>query len=398
MLIACHAWFRDQIGGSQKIATDLAEYLAAQGRRVCYVCGAPGPRPENPTIERGVEVWRYPLPKARSPHPANLLGHVLGTYRLARRILRTGRVACVNGHTPLQFLGASLAAGRRCACRVYSVHSPFAEELEAGWTGGPRRLRQRIARAAARGIESVNCRRATRVQVYSRFTASLIEKHHGPKVAAKTAVSPGWVDVDRFRPIDDPQAARSRLGGPWATRGPVFLSVRRLEARMGLDDLVQAAALLRGQGFSFRLLIGGSGPLAETLRREICEARLEDTVFLLGRIPEADLPLCYAAADCFVLPTRALECFGLIILESYACGVPVIATPVGAIPELVERHGREWLAAGTDSKAIADRMGAFLRRELAADPGRPRALAEEYRAECGLESLTRLLLPAHVQT
>lgn len=392
LLITAHAWFHEQIGGSLKIATELAEYLASEGHRVVYVCGTEEPRPSNPTIENGVELWRYPFPKARSPHPANGLGHVMGTYRLTRRILRRGPVACVNGHTPLQFLGASLAARRRCRHRVYTVHSPFAEELDCGWDGLPKSLRRRIAVLAAGAIDGFNYRAATTIQCMSRFTAELLASHHGTAVAKKTVVTPGWVDIERFRPVDDVPATRAALGGAWRTDLPVFLTVRRLEARMGLGQLIDAARILSEQPFRFRVLIGGTGSLEQELGQRIRDAGLEDTVYLLGRVSDHDLPLCFAAADCFVLPTRALECFGLIILEAYASGTPVIATPVGAIPELVAKQGAQWLTSGTEAGHVAERMAAFLRGDLRSNPAGLRAFAEGWGAEAGLRSHAEVVL------
>ncbi|GAG27016.1 unnamed protein product, partial [marine sediment metagenome] len=87
VLITAHAWVHENIGGSFKVATELAQYLASQGHRVFYVCGTREAEPVNPTRAGGVELWRYPFPKSRSPHPANVLGHVLGTRRLTRQIL-----------------------------------------------------------------------------------------------------------------------------------------------------------------------------------------------------------------------------------------------------------------------------------------------------------------------
>lgn len=398
VLIACHAWSYELVGGSFKIATELAQYLAARGRRVLYVCGSREREPVNPTIVDGVELWRYPYPQSPSPHPANVLGHVWGVYGLSKQILRDTPVSCLNGHTPLQFLGASLAVRRQSSRQVYSVHSPFAEELGAGWHTGRRPLAQRLALRLARQVDRRNFRRATLVQAYSQFTADLLAKQHGEKVAGKTLVTPGWVDVERFHPVEDVATIRTMLGGVWQTDQTVFLSVRRLEARMGLEPLVQAAQTLRAQGAEFRLLIGGSGSMEAFLRAQIQAAGLQDTVHLLGRIPDQLLPQCYAAADCFVLPTRALECFGLIILEAYACGTPVIGTPVGAIPELMVPQGAEWLTRGTDAADIADRMAAFLQKQLVADRRELREFACQWRSEIGLERLSEVLLPGFAST
>jgi glycosyltransferase involved in cell wall biosynthesis len=392
VIVAAHAWCHEQMSGAFKIATELAEYLAARGHRVFYVCGTQERAPVNPSVVNGVELWRYPYPRARSPHPANLLAHVMGARRLTREVLRRSPVACINGHSPLQFLGASLAASRNCR-RVYSVHSPFAEEMEWGFDGRRKTFKTRTVASLARWIDRRNCRRATVVQCYSEFTAGVMAALCGRKTADKTVVSPGWVDVQRFRPVEDATGLRAALGPEWQTKSPVFLSVRRLEPRMGLDRLVEAAALLKRQGLSFRLLIGGSGSLEDRLRGQIREGGLQDTVHLLGRISDQQLPDCYAAADCFVLPTRGLECFGLIILEAYACGVPVIATPVGAIPELVRPQGAQWLTAGTESQDIADRMAAFLRGELVFDRAGLRAFAQRWTAEAGLRSLAMTLIP-----
>ena len=392
-MIACHAWFHEHIGGSFKIATELAEYMVSQGHRVFYVCGTGEPAPSNPTVENGVELWRYSFPKALSPHPANVLGHVMGTYRLTRQILRQWPVSCVNGHTPLQFFGASLAARGRCRHRIYTVHSPFAEELQSGWETLPRSFRRRAAVLGARTIDGVNCRTASVLQCMSQFTAELLARKYGHSAVAKTTVTPGWVDVERFRPVDDVPATRALLGQAWRTDGPVFFTVRRLEPRMGLEQLVDAARDLAEQKFQFKVLVGGAGTLEQALAGRIRDAGLGDTVHLLGRISDHDLPLCFAAADCFVLPTRVLECFGLIILEAYASGTPVIATPVGAIPELVAQQGTQWLTAGTESEQIAERMAAFLRKELVGDRLRSRAFAEQWRSEIGLRLHAEVISP-----
>jgi glycosyltransferase involved in cell wall biosynthesis len=392
VLIVCPAWGYDQVGGAFKIATEFAEYLAVAGHRVFYVCGTHDPAAVNPSVERGVELWRYPYPRQRSPHPANLLAHVLRPYRLTRRILRSSPIACINGHMSLEFFGASLAAPSSCR-KVYSIHSPFAAEMECNFEGRAKSLKTRAALALARWIDRRNCQKSTVIQCFSQFTASAMISLCKRHIATNAVVSPGWVDVKRFQPHENIQALRETLGPPWLSASPVFLAVRRLESRMGLDRLVEAAALLKRKKMSFRLLIGGSGSLANRLREEIDHRGLQETVYLLGRIPDERLANCYAAADCFVLPTRALECFGLIILEAYASGIPVIATPVGAIPELVSFQGNEWLTKDTTAEAIAERMEAFLHGRLVADRQQLPQLARRWRAELGLAQLAKTVLP-----
>ena len=80
---------------------------------------------------------------------------------------------------------------------------------------------------------------------------------------------------------------------------------------------------------------------------------------MLGLVSDDVLPIMYGAADAFVLPTAALEGFGLIAVEALACGTPVLATPVGAIPELLSDVEPAWLAADATGEAIASLVGRF---------------------------------------
>jgi glycosyltransferase involved in cell wall biosynthesis len=377
------------IGGSFKVATEFAEALAANGRRVSYVCGTRDPNPPNPTWERGVELWRYPYPRRSALHVLNLLSHVWQTRRLIRNLIRTGPVAFINGHTPLQFRGAALAAGKQ-AKLVYSVHSPFADELQAGWNASRLSLKQKLALTVAEQIERLNCTRATAVHCASQFTRELLSQKYGEEVARKAAVCPNWVDISQFAPSTRFDGRRELLGFPWNSCQPIFLTVRRLEPRMGLEQLLEAARQLVQRGYAFRLLIGGAGSLRAKLAELLPEMGLQRHVFLLGRIPHAELPACFAAADCVVLPSRALECFGLTILESYAAGTPVIGTPVGAIPELIRNVGQEWLTRGTDSRDLAERMAAFLEGALTWDAATLRGFAEGWDIGAGVCKLTRL--------
>jgi glycosyltransferase involved in cell wall biosynthesis len=125
---------------------------------------------------------------------------------------------------------------------------------------------------------------------------------------------------------------------------------------MGIENLIEAfnqSRLLREKGL---LLIGGEGFLKESLKEMAEKHGLEDSVKFLGRISEGDLPRYYQAADFFVLPTRELEGFGLVILEAMACGTPVLGTPIGAIPETVGSFAKNLLFEGTDHENIRGKL------------------------------------------
>jgi glycosyltransferase involved in cell wall biosynthesis len=122
---------------------------------------------------------------------------------------------------------------------------------------------------------------------------------------------------------------------------------------MGLDALLRAVAILREDVPDVLLLIGGSGWLRPELEALAAALGLGGHVRFLGFVPEAELAAHYQAADFFVLSTRELEGFGLVAVESLACGTPVLGTPVGAIPEVLEAIGAEYVFDGMEAEAIA---------------------------------------------
>lgn len=386
IIVASHAWYDDVVGGAFRLASEFAEHLAEQGHQVSYLCcakeaGYAGPLRE--TI-RGVDVLRY-RPSARPVGGLARLRFHLGESRKLASLLNKERpVQFVSGHSPLQALGV-MQALHGTVHSNYTVHSPFDDELQSNSSSGRPGIAQRIASLVARRVDRRNCQLADQVQCNSRYTLSVMMQRHRRAVGNKGLVAPGWVESSRFVPAENRLTMRAALGEHWSVDGPVFFTLRRLQNRMGLETLVDASQLLVQRGLKFRTLIGGGGPLRESLQERIQSAGLQESVRLLGRLPEEQLADCYAAADCFVLPTKALECFGLIVLEAFACNTPVIASNVAAIPELAERQGREWMFEPGDVVQLADRMQAFLERRLqptvdlrsvAMEYDKPKVLAE----------------------
>lgn len=360
IVIAAHHWYHDAIGGAFRLATEFAEHLAAEGREVAYVCCEPGARPPalRESREHGVRIWRYSLP-ASAFSWQRLRGHQAGTAAAVKRLANLAPVTHLCGHSPLQYRGALQALQGSTTLCQYTVHSPFDEELRHHLTGRAT-LAKRFKVQAAYRVERKNIAASQQVQTMSEFTLTLLKQKHERVLADKGIVTGGWVNGELFRPAAPRSILRQSLPAAWQTELPIFFCVRRLEPRMGVEQLIQAAAELRQIGLNFRVVIGGSGSQSDCLEQQVRHAGLLSTVHLVGRIPEAQLPHCYAAADCFVLPTRALECFGLIVLEAYAAGIPVIASDAAAIPELVRQVGREWLYPAGDAGQLAERMRAFL--------------------------------------
>ena len=125
--------------------------------------------------------------------------------------------------------------------------------------------------------------------------------------------------------------------------------------------------------------------------------RCGDAVRFWGRATDDELSDLYAATDFFVLPTRALEGFGLVILEALASGVPVLGTPVGAIPDVLGRLDSRLVMPGAETEDIRAHLELALREPgmcLSATRCRQHVL-DHYqwrRVARDVESLTRQIL------
>ncbi len=362
------------VGGAERVLWEQAVGLAARGHDVRVVCRAPAGTPAGTVARDGVAIHHFAVDR-RSPR--RFLTSSLREARRAVRARLAERAAdVVHAHQPLAGFAALGAAGRRVPF-LYTFHSPA--PLEYGLRHGRGALHRggvpgfAVAKALAL-LERRCVRRAAEVHVLSDYSASLVDRLHGVDDGRVVRI-PGAADPARFRPVADVVALRTSLG--LAPERPVLLTVRNLQPRMGLDALVLAVDHLRRDVPDVLLVVGGDGPLRDELAALVAARGLGEHVRFLGFVPEAALPRWYAAADAVVLPTRELEGFGLVMVEALACGTPVLGTPVGAIPEVLEAIDRSWVFAGVTADALAAGLGRFL-----GGPWHDGAARDRQRAAC----------------
>ncbi len=137
---------------------------------------------------------------------------------------------------------------------------------------------------------------------------------------------PNGVDLSRFQ-IQAQSAVRALLGWPEA---PTLLSVGNLVENKGHDIAIKALVDLP----LFRLVIAGEGQQRSALESLVHQTHMSSRVQFLGRVGQDELAKCYSAADILVLPSSR-EGWPNVLMESLACGTPVVATGVGGIPEIV---------------------------------------------------------------
>jgi len=176
-------------------------------------------------------------------------------------------------------------------------------------------------------------------------------------------VIPNGVDLLSFALAERAQARRA-IG--LAEKRTTLLTVGAVYSWKGQHLVIEALPFLRKQYPDIiYLVVGGSRPeepsYVPSLKRRVAELGLEDHVRFVGSRPHAELARWFNAADLFVLPTRSEGCPN-VLLESLACGVPVVATEVGGVPEII-RHGRDGLLAPYgDLPALRDALQNALER------------------------------------
>lgn len=147
----------------------------------------------------------------------------------------------------------------------------------------------------------------------------------------KIDVIPFGVDTDFFRPLDVYKDTSTFQ----------ILSVGYLIERKGFEYLIRAMQDVLKEHEDVRLKIVGSGPLESKLKKLIYELDLGDEVEIVKNVSDEELLMIYNSADLFVLPSITdsegnTEGLGLVLLEAMACGLPVIGSDVGGIPDIIE--------------------------------------------------------------
>jgi len=380
-------------GGSMRIAYTLATLLARHGHHITVVCEDLYGRGVEREIVNGITVLRYRLPKSDGLTIRRHEEHIRAAKNLVSKYL-TEAPEVVHGHHILQYVAVLDIFHNQSRC-CYTIHSPAIDELRITWgaQGFKGKLKSLLGLPIIRKLERSLLYHSSGLTALSNYTISLIAGHYGDVLAQKIQLIPGWADLERFQPLPHNQieAVKRQLG--WPTDVPVFFILRRLEPRMGLDNLLRAIVLIKKLGYGLHVAIGGSGSLRTQLEKLRNALSLENDVTFMGFVPANILPLAYGACDASVIPTAQLECFGIIALEALGCGCTTLVTPVGALPEVMQKFEPKWIARDATSEGIADLLLAFLQRRL---PSHPRnelhnLVKQYYSAEKAVNAYERLL-------
>lgn len=228
---------------------------------------------------------------------------------------------------------------------------------------------------------AINNRFSTR-WLYLKATAHIVitgedlrrqlHEHNGYPLDHMTSVPTG-IDLDRFRPLPKSES-RARLH---LSDKPTLGILATLRDWKGHDYLLEAFALLRKDFPDWHLLVIGDGPWRPRLDERVARLDLADAITFVGN--QDDVPTWLSALDLFVLPSFGDEGVPQSIMQAMACGLAVVSTPVGGIPEAVRDQETGLLVPPRDAAALAGALSRLMRdpalRQRMGAAGRQQALA-----------------------
>jgi D-inositol-3-phosphate glycosyltransferase len=174
----------------------------------------------------------------------------------------------------------------------------------------------------------------------------------------KIGVVPCGVNTDLFRPVDR-AAARQELG---FSDEKILLFVGRIDPLKGIDRLMKAVPLLQHRQGLRLVIIGGddnSQGEVNKLKRLAVEIGIHDSITFQGLVNQEKLPYFYSAADVCVVPSY-YESFGLVALESLACGTPVVATDVGEMSSVIRQGETGYVVSRNTPAELAAKIDLLL--------------------------------------
>lgn len=254
----------------------------------------------------------------------------------------------------------------------YATHPAFAAWVIHRLTGLPYSITVHAHDIfVERVMLATKLREATFIAAISNFNREFLAREVGPWVREKTHIVHCGIVPSQY-------AARRPPPGPDETFE--IITIGSLQPYKGQRYLLEACALLRDQGLKFRCRIIGGGELRPDLEAQLTDLKLAGLVELLGPQPQDEVARLLPTAHCYVqpsiiTPSGKMEGIPVSLMEAMSCGLPVVATQLSGVPELVRPEETGVLVPPADARALAEALS-----RVQAQPQAAQQMAEAGRA------------------
>lgn len=342
-------------GGSDRVVYEIAKRLVTENFKVTVVLEVNDRRQLGDHNVEGIEVHTYLNDK--SGIMFNIL-RLVKPNQLIRQLVKTESFDFIHYHmlhssiVPIVF---NKSFGIKS---FYTLHGRYDKELKANFKYiliKNNNLLKKILANLYIGFfsyfQNKVLKYSDKVIVLSGFMKNeFLEVNNN---AGKIIQISGGVDNKRFKPLQNSEKNEIKVNFNLTGDDILISTMRRLVPRTGVDILVKEFIELLKIKNNIKLLIIGTGELKKQIIELIVKNNVEDKIILTGFVSDEDLIKFYQISDLNVMPTLELEGFGLSTLESLACGVPVLATPVGANIEIVSAIDEDLVADSINELANA---------------------------------------------
>jgi len=313
-------------GGTEQYVYYLANSLAKLGHRICLISD----------VVRGCYLHNnVKISEAHSPPPilsTGFCGQMINQTLGGLSVFRSAFLELIRGNSTFDVvhthgrLGATLLSVLKLGIPfVYTLHdsSPWSSFCHSS-------IEQAARKAAYSNLEMRTCERADHVAVVSQAMRNELVSRFGID-ERKVSFIPSGVDTRTFKPRDPEEIGAEDIGKKYGFAGKYCIYVGQLLPRKGVVHLVEA---FKGVKADIKCVIVGEGPDKAKLCELVNNLDLRRKIRFVGAVPLGDLVKLYASASFFVLPSLS-EGLPLVVVEAQSCGLPVIASEVGGIPEVI---------------------------------------------------------------
>lgn len=356
--------------GVSTLVYELGRVLLEKGHEVYILEGFDQKlKPKRERLPKGIKVYRFPV---NNEGYLRLLHSIfLGVYKNLRELNQKTAFDLVYLHLPNSALPALLALKRKKTPIVMHFYGATYLEISSERKIFIRKnlialvvdlFQNWFLNFSQRMIQEYCLRRIPRIITFSLYSRKILLDYF--KINKKKVfIVPGGVSLDTFGfPSESKTTLKLKMG--LSPKTFIILVVSRLESRKGIDNLIRAMPEVLEKIPRSKLIIEfPQDPYNkrdyQILSELVYDLQLINHVQFLANTSLEQLILSYQLADIFVMCSKDLETFGMTMLESLACGTPVLGTPVGAIPEVLGALDKRLILEEVSPRVIAQKITWF---------------------------------------